>query len=87
MAEGPRTTYPTYVRGSTFFNDIVEGRHCSSHLFEVSCSLSAQTKIESPLWKLLVDYWNCQNIFLSLKNVGLDFFFLLIHLVTFLEAF
>jgi len=33
--------------------------------------------IESPLWKLTVDYGNFLDIFLSLKNVGYDFFYLI----------
>jgi len=41
--------------------------------------------IKIPLWKLIVDCSNSQNIFL-LKNVENEFFFLLVYLVTFFEA-
>jgi len=34
----------------------------------------------------VIDYRNFQNIFLLSKNVGFNFFFLLVRLVTFLEA-
>jgi len=34
----------------------------------------------------MVNHNNFQNIFLSFKNVGFDFFFLLVHLIAFLEA-
>jgi len=35
-----------------------------------------------PLWKPILD----SKVFLQFKNVEYDFFFLLVHLVTFLEA-
>jgi len=48
--------------------------------------LSAEAKnIAGPLWKLVDDFSNFQNIFLLLKDVGYDFFFLLVHFVTFLN--
>jgi len=39
------------------------------------------------LSKLIVDYRNFQNIFLSFKNVGHDSFFLSIHFIALLETF
>jgi len=45
----------------------------------------SKIKVESPIWKLIFNCNNFQNIFLLFKNVGHDFFRLLIH-VTFLEA-
>jgi len=40
----------------------------------------------SSFLKPRVDYRNSQNIFLSFENVGCDFFFPLVHFVTFLET-
>jgi len=47
--------------------------------------LNAQVKIESLLWKLIVDYSNFQNMVQLFKSEGCDFFFLLVRFGTFLE--
>lgn len=47
------------------------------------CPLVAELKIESPLWMLMANYSNCQNLYLSSKYIGHGF---LVYFATFHEA-
>jgi len=50
-----------------------------------SLQLAQAKKTENSLWKG-IDNYITQNIILSFKNVGFDFFSLLVHFFIFLEA-
>lgn len=47
----------------------------------------SKLKIESALWKLIVNNINLQNIFVLVKNIIHDFFVLLVYFDTFIEVF
>jgi len=50
-------------------------------LFGSVINSQVPSKISFPLWKLINDCSYFQKIYLLLKNVGYDFFFLLVHFV------